>query len=173
MLPLDEDKLVAEHTKAVSALVTSLDVDLGAAKFKDSTPYKETRTTVDGVIDNELQKLRKKNIELWKVHSDEATQCAFELNTQYVNLNCPQGWFCWFKVWPAAHRTRSWDHLLQCFKDSKMQAPSPSIQSQIFDSWYEKELGKEVAEVRNNMWIAFLSVLVPIAWIFYIKRGNS
>jgi hypothetical protein len=171
MLPLDEEKLVTEHAKAVAALITNLDADLGASKFKDSSPYKETRTMLDGVIDNELQKLRRKNIELWKVHSDETTQCAFELNTQYVNLHCPQGWFCLSRIWPGAHRQRCWDHLMQCFKASKISAPSESIQRQIFESWFEKELAKEVAEVRNNMWMVLVSLLVPIAWVVYIKRS--
>ena len=168
-LPLDESDLVREHTKAVSALVTSLDEDLGGIKFNASSAYRETRSSLNNVVETELVKLKRKNIELWKVHSDEATQCAFELNAQYVNMHCPQGWFCWFKVWPGSHRSRSWEHLMQCF-GTKQGGPSQGIQNQIFDSWYEKELAKEVAEVRSNMWIAMVSVLVPIAWILYIKR---
>lgn len=172
-LPCDEDRLSLEHDRAVTALVHALDVELGAAKFKDSNPYKETRQRLDGIIDSELAKLRKKNVELWKVHSDEATQCAFELNLQYSELNCPQGWFCWFKIWPGAHRARSQAHLLQCFSEASAKhiPPSPSIQQQIFESWYDKELGKEANEVKNNMWIAAVSLVVPIAWIVYIKRA--
>jgi hypothetical protein len=169
MLPLDESALEREHGKAVQALMVSLDVDLGACKFNESVPYKEARSGLDSVVDSELQKLRKKNIELWKVHSDEATQCAFELNTQYVAMNCPQGWFCWFRVWPGSHRSRSLEHLHQCFSQNPTP-PSDSIQNQIFESWYDKELGREVAEVRSNMWIALISVLVPIVWIIYIKK---
>jgi hypothetical protein len=170
LLPLDESDLVREHAGAVTALLTSLDSDLGAAKFNASNPYRGTRSSLDSIVDQELQKLKKKNIELWKVHSDEATQCAFELNSQYVGLNCPQGWFCWFKVWPGAHKRRSTEHLMQCFAQGR-NPPSESIRTQIFESWYEKELGKEVAEVRSNMWIALVSLLVPIAWIFYIKKA--
>jgi hypothetical protein len=59
---------------------------------------------------------------------------------------------------------------MQCFAQGR-NPPSESIRTQIFESWYEKELGKEVAEVRSNMWIALVSLLVPIAWIFYIKKA--
>jgi hypothetical protein len=171
-LPCDEDRLNAEHDKAVAALVHALDVELGGGKFADSNPYRETRQRLDGIIDAELDKLKRKNVELWKVHSDEATQCGFELNLQYSELHCPQGWFCWFKIWPGAHRARSQEHLLQCFREGAKHAPpSPAIQQQIFESWYDKELAKEAAEVRNNMWIALVSLIVPVVWIIYIKRA--
>ena len=168
MLPCDEAVMEREHGRAVEGLVHALDVDLGAARFNDSAPYRETRGRLDAVVDGEYAKLRKKNIELWKVHSDEATHCAFELNAQYVDLHCPQGWFCWFKVWPGSHRAGSAAHLFECFARSG-KPPSASIQTQIFESWYEKELAREAAEVKNNMWIALVSLLVPIAWIVYVR----
>ena len=176
MLPCDEQVMDFEHGKAVAGLVHSLDEDLGGKKFNDTAPYRETRARLDELIHGEFGKLRNKNIELWKVHSDEATQCAYDLNVQYEDLHCPQGWFCWFKVLPRSHATKSREHLMDCFETSKRAAssappPSESIRQQIFDSWYEKELGREVAEVKSNMWIALVSLIVPIAWIVYIKHG--
>ena len=168
LLPADESVLELQHAKAIAGLVKTLDDELGASKFNDSNPYRETRERLDQIVSGEYEKLRKKNIELWKVHSDEATHCGIEANFRYAEEHCPQGWFCWFKVWPGAHRAKSAQHLLNCFKSARV-VPPESVRTQVFDSWYEKELGKEVAEVRSNMWIAIVSLIVPIAWIFYIR----
>ena len=172
VLPCDESVLRNQHEKAVLALTDSLDREYGALKFNDTDVYRETRAGLDEVVSSEFEKLELKNIELWKIHSDEATQCGFEMNAKYTEENCPQGWFCWFKVWPAHHREISMDHLLQCFgRPSKRKGvvPPRDIQERVFSSWYEKELAKEAGEVRNNMWIAGISLVVPLVWIFYIR----
>lgn len=172
VLPCDESKLRNEHEKAVNALTDSLDMEYGALKFNDTEVYRETRAGLDEVVSSEFEKLEGKNIELWKIHSDEATQCGIEMNAKFTEENCPQGWFCWFKVWPAKHREISMDHLLECFsRPSKRKGvvPPRDIQERVFSSWYEKELAKEAAEVRNNMWIAGISLVVPLVWILYIR----
>jgi len=169
LLPCEESILMAQHTKAVDALTDSMDNELGAAKFNDTDPYRETRSGLDEVVSTEYEKLSAKNIELWKIHSDEATQCGMEMNDKYTEENCPQGWFCVFKVWPSKHREISMDHLMDCFSKRKGIVPPRDIQERVFTSWYEKELAREASEVRNNMWVAGISLVVPLVWIAYIR----
>jgi hypothetical protein len=125
--------------------------------------------SLDEVVGEEISKLERKNIELWKIHSDEATRCGEEMNEKYVQENCPQGWFCLFKIIPSYHRQIAMDHLMQCFASKRGTVPPQAIQSRVFDSWYEKELAKEAADVKSNMWIAIVSIIVPIVWIGYIR----
>ena len=166
-LPCEEEDMERAHSKAVTALIHAMDVELGASKFNDTKPYLETRSRMEALVETELVKLRKKNVELWKVHSDEATLCASELNLRYTESFCPQGWFCWFKLWPGAFKARSKEHLMTCLGSSNL---SLNMKDLVFESYFEKELSKDVSEVRNNMWMALVSLLVPVAWIVYIKR---
>jgi hypothetical protein len=38
----------------------------------------------------------------------------------------------------------------------------------VFESWYEKDLSKESAEVYKNLFITFLSCALPLVW-FAVK----
>jgi hypothetical protein len=169
MLPCEEGVLAAEHARAVTALISTIDVEHAASRFNDTNPYRDMRMSLDEVVGEEISKLERKNIELWKIHSDEATRCGEEMNEKYVQENCPQGWFCLFKIIPSYHRQIAMDHLMQCFASKRGTVPPQAIQSRVFDSWYEKELAKEAADVKSNMWIAIVSIIVPIVWIGYIR----
>jgi len=172
MLPCEEIVLKSEHDKAVAAMLVSIDDENDAKKFNDIAPYRDMRSSLDDIITEEFGKLEKKNIELWKIHSDEATRCGEEMNVKYTEENCSQGWFCFFKILPSYHKELSMEHLMECFArgtSRKGVVPPPTIQERVFDSWYEKELAKEAAEVKNNMWLAIISVIVPVVWIGYVR----
>jgi hypothetical protein len=170
-LPCDETVLKSNHDKAIEILIHTLDTDSGAKAYTDSDAYESTRSRLNSIVESEFAKLRKKNIELWKVHSDSATQCAIEANHKYALEHCPQGWFCLFRTWPGTFRAKSLHHLLTCFNatSSKSKIPPESVRTQIFESWFEKDLAPQTAEVKFNMWVGLVSILVPVAWIFYVK----
>ncbi|KAF4660541.1 hypothetical protein FOL47_007104, partial [Perkinsus chesapeaki] len=143
-LPADEAVLRREHTAITQDILDRFDKDEEAVA--DSAAYKDFRSQLDHNMGAEWNRLRKKNIELWKVHSDDATACALEMNQKYVKEHCPQGWMCLFKLWPSAHAARVKANLDECF-DTKSSVKMPiSMRQAVFDSWYEKELGKEAAE---------------------------
>ncbi|KAF4694172.1 hypothetical protein FOZ60_008975 [Perkinsus olseni] len=169
-LPADEAVLRREHTAITQDVLDRFDNDEEAVA--DSAAYKDFRSQLDHNMGAEWDRLRKKNIELWKVHSDDATACALEMNQKYVKESCPQGWMCLFKLWPSAHAARVKANLDECF-DTKSSVKMPiSMRQAVFDSWYEKELGKEAAEVRQNLMVFLFTLTLPVVWISWLSTRS-
>ncbi|KAF4727746.1 hypothetical protein FOZ63_005524 [Perkinsus olseni] len=169
-LPADEAVLRREHTAITQDVLDRFDNDEEAVA--DSAAYKDFRSQLDHNMGAEWDRLRKKNIELWKVHSDDATACALEMSQKYVKESCPQGWMCLFKLWPSAHAARVKANLDECF-DTKSSVKMPiSMRQAVFDSWYEKELGKEAAEVRQNLMVFLFTLTLPVVWISWLSTRS-
>ena len=86
-----------------------------------------------------------------KVHSDEATRCALKEN-QAAEKNCR--YVCLFTRVPMVHKANSRKHLLQCLsRSSTGTRMSQSMQNQVFEDWYNKDLAHDVATVWTNFYL--------------------
>ena len=163
-LPSEEGKLADDHNKIKAAVFEKLDEMAG--RTADTAQFVEAKEKINTAMRMEWERLRSKNVELWKVHSDEATQCGLELNKQYRALNCWNGWICLFQMVPQYHKSKSQEHLDECFERSSRMPVS--MRHAVFESWYEKDLSRESSEVYKNLFITFLTCALPLIW-FAVK----
>merc|ERR1712183_504962 len=106
---------------------------------------------VNNVLEEGLQHIRAKNVELWKVQSDEGTRCALREN-RAIERQC--GLSCLFNKVPRVHKVTSQQNLTMCFARSGTGSRmSQSMQLQVFNNWYEKDLAHDAAAVWNNFMI--------------------
>lgn len=148
-MPVSETDLDAEHRQLASGVREMLDEQ--GRELMDTGTYKGTLSSLNEVLEEGLLHLRKKNVELWKVHSDEATRCALKEN-QAVERRC--GLLCLFNKVPMVHKATSQKHLFACFPRSGTGARmSTSMQMQVFEDWYNKDLAHDAATVWNNFYI--------------------
>ena len=163
VLPAEEAKLSEDHGHLLMSAQERLAESAG--KISDSPSFTDSKARIEQVGKSEWDRLRRKNVELWKVHSDEATTCALELNKQYRKDNCMSGWFCLFALFPASHKTVSYRHLQDCF-DKGSRMPN-SMRQAVFEIWYEKDLIKEVGEVSKNMFVTGLAIALPSSMLLF------
>merc|ERR1712190_580058 len=95
---------------SIRDLLNEQSSDLVAAK--DTDAYRGALVRLNGVMEEGYQHLRQKNIELWKVHSDEATRCALREN-RVIERHC--GLVCLFNKVPRVHKKTSERNLFECF----------------------------------------------------------
>eukprot|EP00913_Durusdinium_trenchii_P000728 g679.t1 len=77
-MPVSEDDLKAEHRQLAASIREQLDED--GRDLQDTDAYRGVLRSLDTALDEGLTQIRQKNVELWKVHSDEATRCALKEN---------------------------------------------------------------------------------------------
>merc|ERR1712113_1049200 len=115
----------------------SLLVEQGG-QLTDTSAHKGALHSLNTVLEEGHQHVRQKNIELWKVHSDEATRCAVREN-RAVMAKC--GLTCLFNKVPSVHKVTCQRHLFDCFARSGTGSRmSPQMQAKVFENWYEKDL---------------------------------
>eukprot|EP00929_Paragymnodinium_shiwhaense_P036751 TRINITY_DN19668_c0_g1_i2.p1 TRINITY_DN19668_c0_g1~~TRINITY_DN19668_c0_g1_i2.p1 ORF type:complete len:679 (+),score=164.62 TRINITY_DN19668_c0_g1_i2:136-2172(+) len=167
-MPAPEEDVDAEHGQMAAATRGAFIVY--AANLSDTAAFTEAHTRLDDAMNEGLQQVREKNVEFWKVHSDEATRCAVALNKK-VNEEC--SWFCLFRIFPFTHRRTSRHHLMQCFsKDGTAYKMSPALQSHVFDVWYRKDLGHDAERVENRFsFLLYLSAFLMTGLLLFIWCG--
>lgn len=169
VLPSDEITIENSHLK----LVKDNEDFFGSKVLQLSgySSYKPIGAQLQAVYRTELDKLRRKNIELWRVHSEEAIVCALQRNFEYVQANCPHGWFCLFKLVPQYHERVARANLEACIDGAPgVRAKMPvSLRSSVFDSWYSKDLAREASEVKNNMYMAVAGISLPMIWVVFLR----
>mmetsp|Transcript_64893 Transcript_64893/g.120751 ORF Transcript_64893/g.120751 Transcript_64893/m.120751 type:complete len:863 (-) Transcript_64893:164-2752(-) len=164
-MPVSDEDLSSEHA-ALASQMRSMIQDQGK-ELHDTDMYKATLRELTSVMEEGLHYLKQKNIELWKVHSDEATRCARHLNSALAR-EC--GLTCLFNKVPMRHKAKSREHLLGCFGTSKAASRmSPKMQQQVFEDWYSKDLGHDATVVQNHFYImslviGFISLAIALCW---------
>jgi Guanylate-binding protein, N-terminal domain len=143
-----------------------------APNLTDTPHFEKVTKRLHSVFKKENDKVARKNVELWKVHSDEATQCALDLNKKYKQYNCWNSWLCLFSLIPASHRAKTQENLNNCFNKSSSNMPS-SMRKAVFESWYEKDLAADSNEVTRNMWLTVISLVLPASWFLLSKAQRS
>ncbi|CAE7230912.1 unnamed protein product [Symbiodinium natans] len=137
-----------------------------ASRSGDNVEDTDAHRGLESVLDEGFVHIKQKNIELWKVHSDEATRCALKEN-QAAEKNCR--YFCLFTRVPMVHKANSRKHLLHCLsRSSTGTRMSQSMQNQVFEDWYNKDLAHDAATVWTNFYL-FLGT--PI--IGRLRRATS
>mmetsp|Transcript_114630 Transcript_114630/g.331255 ORF Transcript_114630/g.331255 Transcript_114630/m.331255 type:complete len:842 (-) Transcript_114630:153-2678(-) len=158
-MPVAESDLETEHRALEGSVRDLLDEQAGhGGELKDTEAYRGAVRMLAEVVEEGARHARQKNIELWKVHSDEATRCALREN-EIVRRQC--GWQCFFNKVPGVHRSTCMRHLMQCFgrsgAGSKM---SPQMQMLVFESWYLKDLAAEASAVRTFFYTSIVTLVV-------------
>jgi len=158
-MPADERDLDAEHGRLAS-LSQDMLVEQGR-DLADTDAYRGALRSLNSVLEEGYQHVRQKNVELWKVHSDEATRCALSKN-QAEQRRC--GLACLFNKVPAVHKSISRKHLVSCFPRSGTGARmSVSMQEKVFEDWYSKDLAHDADTVWNHFYL--MSAVVGILGI--------
>lgn len=155
-MPVSEDDLKAEHRQLAASIREQLDED--GRDLQDTDAYRGVLRSLDTALDEGLTQIRQKNVELWKVHSDEATRCALKENDA-VQKNCR--YICLFTWVPMVHKAKSRKHLLQCLSRSGTGTRmSQSMQNQVFEDWYNKELAHDAANVWTNFCLFLVTPII-------------
>lgn len=159
-MPASESEIDASHRQLANSIREMLEEQQGR-DLVDTDPYKSALQSLNAVIEEGYQHIRQKNIELWKVHSDEATRCALREN-QALERRC--GMLCAFNKVPQIHKKTSRKHLFTCFGRSGTGARmSQGMQESVFENWYNKDLAQDAASVWANFCIT--SALVGLLFL--------
>lgn len=166
-MPVSENDLEAEHRQVSASIRDLLDEQAGAGgELKDTPSYQGAQNSLSELLQKGSMYAQQKNVELWKVHSDEATRCALAMNDE-VMRRC--GLSCLFNKVPAVHKTTSQKHLVQCFPRSGAGSRmSPSMQLQVFNDWYSKDLAHDSAMVWNNF---YMGTMITGAVVLFLLSG--
>jgi len=157
-MPVPEDVINGEHSRIASVAQTSLDSVLG--NYSDTVAFENAKNRLKTALEEGLSHTREKNYEFWKVHSDLATRCAVNLN-KAAERDC--GLLCLFLTVPWAHKSSARSHLNQCFKQSSTGSTlSSSLQHQVFEIWYKKDLGHEAERVSTRFYALMWTLLLII-----------
>ncbi|CAJ1366466.1 unnamed protein product [Effrenium voratum] len=153
-MPVSETDLAAEH-RHIAASIREL-LDEQGRDLQDTDAYRGALRSLDSALEEGFIFIRQKNVELWKVHSDEATRCALREN-HAAEKNC--GYICLFNRVPWIHKSNSKKNLLHCLSRSGTGARmTHSMQNQVFEDWYNKDLAHDAATVVTNFYL-FLGTL--------------
>lgn len=145
-MPVSESDLVAEHRQLAASVRELLDEQ--GRDLQDTDAYRGALRSLETVLEEGFAQIKQKNVELWKVHSDEATRCALREN-EAVHKNCR--YVCLFTWVPMVHKAKSRKHLLNCLSRSGTGTRmSQSMQNQVFEDWYNKDLAHDAATVWTN-----------------------
>lgn len=170
-MPLDEGELQIDHDVLVREAQASLEQQgkhsASGLDLTDTDPFADSRKRLAKALGEEYQIVSSRNVELWKVHSDDATRCAVQKNRA---LEQKSGAFSLFNKVPWVHWYRSRQHLRECFQRSDASKEiSASMQTKIFESWYTKDMAHEAGRVSNYFMFLGLTALVILIggwWLF-------
>ncbi|CAE7254775.1 dnaK [Symbiodinium sp. CCMP2456] len=84
-MPSSESDLAAEHRQLAASIREMLDEQ--GRELQDTDAHRGALRSLESVLDEGFVHIKQKNIELWKVHSDEATRCALKEN-QAAEKHC-------------------------------------------------------------------------------------
>ncbi|CAE7231674.1 Gbp5 [Symbiodinium sp. CCMP2456] len=163
-MPASETDLTAEHRQLAASIRELLDEQ--GRDLQDTDAHRGALRSLESVLDEGFVHVKQKNIELWKVHSDEATRCALKEN-QAAEKNCR--YFCLFTRVPMVHKANSRKHLLQCLsRSSTGTRMSQSMQNQVFEDWYNKDLAHDAATVWTNFYLFLGTPVIGLVVLCFI-----
>eukprot|EP00916_Digyalum_oweni_P012679 GHVL01020916.1.p1 GENE.GHVL01020916.1~~GHVL01020916.1.p1 ORF type:complete len:348 (-),score=64.50 GHVL01020916.1:104-1147(-) len=170
ILPEVEQVVEDEHRKISEDVLEKFDSKTN--HYSDTDSYVTVRSELLKVMSKEFRRLMKKNVDLWKVFSDDATECARLKNRLIHSTTSAWSPLRW---WPWAHLSMSRAHLFSCFKEKGEEVQIPeSIKEKIFKSWYAEE---DLRSERNSVWVT-LSITIGIlslgpVYMVYRKLSDS
>jgi len=148
-LPVSEVDVETLHRGIANSMRDALKED--AKDVADTDVFSAVLRELDAVMEDGLTHVRQKNVELWKIYSDEATRCALRRN-HALEREC--GLLCMFNKIPRVHKTTSRQHLLDCFGLSPSTTRmTPGMQLMVFENWYSRELARDASMVWNHFYI--------------------
>jgi len=148
-MPVSETDIASEHRNLATSIREMLDEQ--GRDLSDTDSYRGALRSLDSVLEEGYAHAKQKNVELWKVHSDEATRCALRENRAALK-KC--GLLCLFNKVPMVHKSNSRQHLFSCFARSGAGSRmSPNMQMQVFEDWYDKDLAHDAATVWSNFYM--------------------
>jgi len=161
-MPATEEEVQNQHSQIAAATRGFL---LNAAGgLTDTMPFEASRDRLETVITDEYKRVQDKNVELWKVHSDEATRCAANAN-RVAGKAC--GILCLFTTVPWYHKAVTRQHLTDCFTRSTMsQQMATPLRTRVFEAWYAKDLVRETSRVHTKfcVLVACCVVVITLFW---------
>jgi len=161
-MPVPEETLELDH-RALSDRVRGM-LDERSKHLSDTDHFGASKQSLDRELEEGLGMAKRKNIDIWKVESDEATRCARKAN-RAVSDRC--GLTCLFNKVPHVHKSISQRHLYECFQRVGGSQKMPAkLQSQIFENWYATDLSREAAEVSTRVVSAALAVVGTLLAVF-------
>jgi hypothetical protein len=170
-MPVDEGELQIDHDVLVREAQASLEQQgkhsAVGLDLTDTDPFADSKKRLGKALSEAYQIVSSRNVELWKVHSDDATRCAVQKNRA---LEQRSGTFSLFNKVPWMHRYRSRQHLRECFlRSDASKEISASMQAKIFESWYTKDMAQEAGRVGNYFMFLGLTAFVLFVggwWLF-------
>jgi len=168
-MPATEEDVEVQHS-AIAAATRELLLH-AAADLTDTSPFAAAQEHLNLVIKEGYQQVKDKNIELWKVHSDEATRCAAASN-RVAERAC--GVVCLFSSVPWYHKAVTRRHLSDCFTKSAIaQQMATPLRQRVFEAWYAKDLVRETSRVSTKFTIclAILFIIIGALWWQCRPRG--
>lgn len=167
VMPVAENELFAEHRKLAISIREMLEEQ--GREIMDTEAFRGALRRLVGHLDEGLLQVKQKNVELWKVHSDEATRCALREN-HFAEKKCSL--FCFFNKVPMVHREASRKNLLGCLSRSGTGGRmSASMQNQVFEDWYNKDLAHDVAMVWSNFYICIGTPVIGLIVLLVCTGG--
>jgi len=169
VMPTSEADLAAEHKAIGVALYEVLKEN--SADLEDTEAFAGSKYALNSLIEEGAQRLQLKNVELWKVHSDEATRCAQREN-HALERKC--GLTCMFNKLPNVHKKISKKHLLGCLgRSGTASRMEPKMQLQVFENWYSKDLAADAAAVWNNCYLGTAIIGLLFILLFWTCRATQ
>eukprot|EP00392_Amoebophrya_sp_AT5.2_P007973 g7992.t1 len=168
-MPMDEEALAEAHGRLKEESVDLLAKTV--EELRDTLQFTETQANLERKIASEWGRMAGKNIELWKIHNDEVTQCGYQKN-HIARLEC--GVICLHLIVPFLYRSVAHQHLMDCFrlKEDKISAKmGVGMQEKIFESWFHKELAYEANSVWNNFLMIFGTLGAMVFAVLWTSGG--
>lgn len=166
-LPCETEVLEQKHERSYQQAFKALETQ--AAAVLDTEAYASSKGSLESGCKERYGRLKTKNIQLWKVHSDEATNCAKEKWTEYsqscglLNFQCPSNW-----IW-LSHKSKSRTFLMDCFADAKVRvdkhkgAMPENMREGVFTVWYETDMAAAASSAWwNTMVVLFMTLVVGV-----------
>jgi hypothetical protein len=150
-MPVSETDIEAEHKGLANSIREMLEEP--SRDLADTDEYGRAVGSLNRELSEGYEYIRLKNVELWKVHSDDATRCALRRN-QELERKC--GMLCFFNKVPRVHKVTSQKHLFACFPNSGSAGAgrmSQAMQLKVFENWYGKDLARDAAGVWTNCYL--------------------
>lgn len=168
-MPTAEEEVSMTHALMVAA--ASDQFLEHSAGLQDTEPFVELKNMLDATMKEGLKQVQDKNIQLWKVHADDATRCAAGGVAERERRS---GFFSLFGTMPWYHRTACRGVLSQCLEQSALGARMPrSIQKHVFEVWYAQDMAKSAGRANNRMYVWLVTLAILGAGVFWYSRGQQ
>lgn len=165
-MPATEEDIISRHSQMAAAARQLLQQSV--RDLSDTEAFTNAMSRLDEQLAESIEFVQEKNIELWKVHSDEATRCGVARNRE-MDRAC--GLVCLWSFLPLYHKMTARRHLNDCFSQNAAgQQMTTPLRNRVFEAWYAKDLSRESSQVANRFAVfifAIVLITLTVAWLLY------